>query len=365
MPSSTSSSDSEYARPIPTLAWRTTVTVALVVFLAMASGWEVYGRTVEWLKPGLTNSDGLWHVTRDRIDREDGGVVIVGSSRVLFDVNLATWRELTGLVPIQLALEGTSPRPFLTHVAQETDFNGLVVVGVTEGLFFGPNPGLRAKVLDRYRNLTPADRASIWLSMHLVEPVVAFYKPDFALFTMLKRQTWWPHRRDMAPPRPEVRQLSTTLPTRHTPMWNRVEDDPAYQKIVRDTWLASLNAPRLQMPPEVMAKHMASLLANVRADVAAIRARGGEVVFVRAPSTGPYIEVERVAFPQDGPWSRLLATADAAGVHFLDHPDLQTFDLPEWSHIAAGQTDAFTRALLPHLRAALEARGTPRPEVGR
>lgn len=363
MPSSTSSS--EYVRPIPTLAWRTTVTVALVVFLVVASGWEVYCRSVEWLRPGLHSSDGLWHVTRDRINREQGGVVIVGSSRVLFDINLDAWRDVTGIVPIQLALEGTNPRPFLTHVARETDFNGLVVVGVTEGLFFPPVQGERLKVLQRYRDLTPADRASIWLSMNLVQPVVAFYKPDFALFKILKRQTWWPQRRDMAPPLPDVRQLSTATPARHTPMWIRVEQDPAYQKIVRDIWLMFLSAPRPQVPPAVMAKHIESVMAEVRADVAAIRARGGEVIFVRAPSSGPFLEAERAGFPKDQVWAGLLAATDAAGVHFLDHPDLQTFDLPEWSHIAAGQTDAFTRALLPHMRAALDARGTPRPEVGR
>jgi hypothetical protein len=64
-------------------------------------------------------------------------------------------------------------------------------------------------------------------------------------------------------------------------------------------------------------------------------------------------------------WMLASVTADAAGVHFDDHADLQAFELPEWSHISARQTDAFTRALISHLRAALEARGAPRPEVGR
>lgn len=358
-----STSSSETARPIPALAGKTVVTVGLVVFLMLASGWEVYCRTVEWLTPGLNGSDGLWHVTRDRIDREDGGVVIVGSSRVLFDINLRTWQDVTGVLPIQLALEGTNPRPFLTHVARETDFDGLVVVGVTEFLFFPPEVGERFKVLERYRNLTPADRASIWLSMHVVEPAVAFYSPDWALFTILKRQSWWPLRRDMVPPLPDVRKLSTATRDRHSPMWNRVEDDPAYQKIARDTWLTYLNAPRPAVPPDVMAKHIESVMTETRENVATIRARGGDVVFVRVPSAGPFLEIERVAFPKDRVWAGLLKATDAAGVHFEDHADLQTFTLPEWSHISARETDAFTRALIPHVREALNARGTPRPEV--
>jgi len=361
MPSSISSSK----RPIPDLAWRTAVWVALVVFFVSLAGWEVYCREVEWLRPTLHSTDGLWHVTRDRIDREKGGVAIVGSSRVLFDINLETWRQLTGYLPIQLALEGTNPRPFLAHLARETGFSGLLVVGVTEFLFFPPEPGDRINVLQDYRDLTPADRASIWLSMHLVEPFVAFYEPDFALFAILKRQPWWPSRRDMVPPLPDVRKLSIALPTRHTPMWNRVELDPDFQKIARDTWLLYLNAPRPDVPPDVMAKHIESVMAEVRDDVATIRARGGDVIFLRSPSAGPFLEIEHAAFPRAQFFDALLKAADAAGVHFEDYPDLQQFNIPEWSHIASGQTDAYTRALVPHLRAALEARGTPRPEVGR
>ena len=72
-----------------------------------------------------------------------------------------------------------------------------------------------------------------------------------------------------------------------------------------------------------------------------------------------------MAFPRQQFFDRLVKTADAAGVHFEDFPDMQVFELPEWSHIAAEQTGPYTRALVPHLRAALEARGTPRRELGR
>jgi hypothetical protein len=364
MHSSTSSSD--VLREIPATRWPAAMVLAFVIFGATLGAWEAHWRA-EWFVPSYRNSDGLWALTRDRIESEAGrGVAIVGSSRVLFDINLETWREVTGVLPIQLALEGTNPRPYLTHVAQETDFAGLVVVGVTEGLFFGPDAGLRGDVLKKFKERSPADRASQWLSMHLVERFMAFYDKDIALFTIVRRQPFWPDRARMTRPRPEVRKLSNSQVTRQADMWVKASDHEPYREVTRNIWRTILSAPRpAPPPPEVMQKHMTALFESVAADVTAIRARGGEVVFVRAPSAGPFREAERMGFPRERTWDPLLTSSNAAGIHFEDHADLQDFELPEWSHIRADQTDRFTRALLTHMRQALSARGTPRQEVER
>ena len=57
--------------------------------------------------------------------------MIFGSSRILYDTDLDVWKEMTGRRPIQLALVGTSPRPFLKRFAGDSDFGGLVIVDVT------------------------------------------------------------------------------------------------------------------------------------------------------------------------------------------------------------------------------------------
>jgi len=44
-------------------------------------------------------------------------------------------------------------------------------------------------------------------------------------------------------------------------------------------------------------------------------------------------------------WGVLLAKTGAPGVHFQDHPELQGFWLPEWSHLATHDAVRFTRAL--------------------
>ena len=351
-------------RAVPVGPWRRIAVLSLTVFVAALAVWEGYWRS-EWFVPSYRNSDGLWTLTHDRIDREGpGGTVIVGSSRVLFDLNLEAWRDETGAVPIQLALEGTGARPFLTHLAQDTAFSGLVVVGVTPPLFFPSEPGLRTAILDYRRDESPSQRVNQLLSMTFLEPYLAFYDPDTALFTVLARQTFWPDREGKEPSFPKVRKLSLTRRTRQNDMWNKVELDPEYRKIAQDTWLAFLRAPRPPPPPpEELERQFEALLEAVAADVRRIRERGGEVVFVRAPSSGPFFEAENHGFPRERTWDPLLQATDAVGIHFQDHADLQDVDLPEWSHIRAQDTDRFTRALIGHLRTALAERGTPRKEL--
>jgi len=369
MRSSTSSFSADDAplplRSIPHGSWPRTLLIGVILFLVGLAGWEAYWRS-EWHRPAARNSDGLWAMTRDRIEAERGrGVVIVGSSRVLFDINLYAWQQEAGVLPIQLALEGTNPRPFLTHVAQETDFAGLVVVGVTELLFFNPAPGLRAVALQRYRERSPADQVSHQISMRVVEPVLASYDPDTALFTVMRRQPLWPRREGLIPSFPEVRKLSVSDRARHTQMWERVELDPEYLEIARATWLTGLNTPPPPMPPpEEMAKLMDAMYEQVAGDVRTIRARGGDVIFVRCPSIGPFRQFEMKVFPRSQTWDVLLQRADAAGIYFEDYPDLQDVEIPEWSHISSGDAPRFTRALIGHMREAMRARGTPRPELG-
>ena len=371
MHSSTSSSEplrrlgrraDEPLRATPDVAWGRTIAVAALVFLLALVVWEAFWRSEEF-RPAYRNSDGLWALTRTRLDREGpGGTAVIGSSRTLFDLHLEAWREETGTLPVQRALEGTTPRPVLDHLAKETEFAGLLVVGVTPPLFFTPGFGYRAEALERYRTESWAEWAGQRISM-TIEPYLAFYDFDTALFAVLRRQTWWPAREGVTA-EPVVRKLANTRRTRQADLWSKVEFDTDYRKIVTDTWLAILTAPREMPPPEQARKMLEAVFEEVAANVHAIRSRGGEVAFIRPPSTGPFREIESKAFPRAAFYDELLRRTEAVGVHFEDHADLQDVVVPEWSHIRAGDTDRFTRALIRHLREALVAGEAQREELG-
>jgi hypothetical protein len=105
-------------------------------------------------------------------------------------------------------------------------------------------------------------------------------------------------------------------------------------------------------------------IAELSRDIASIRARGGDVAFVRFPSSGGLRELERRDFPRERYWGRLAGEVDAVAIHFEDFPALGAYQPPEWSHLSREDAVRFTRALVPILmdslarrRAAREGRG--------
>ncbi len=80
-----------------------------------------------------------------------------------------------------------------------------------------------------------------------------------------------------------------------------------------------------------------------------IRARGGEVVFVRPPSAPELRVNEEAQVPKVKGWDALIANTHSVGVHADDLPQAQNLTLPEWSHLnrkcARVFTDAYVRRL--------------------
>jgi hypothetical protein len=329
-------------RDVPAQPWGGIAFGALLLFAVLLAGWEWYWRDFG-VTPGTRNTDALWAIQRRRIDNGEGdATVMIGSSRIYFDMQLDVWQKLDGRRPIQLAFEGTTPVPFLEDLAADPKFTGHLLVGVAPQLFFS-GYALHHDALPYFHKESPSQRVGQWLSMHLIEPYFAFYDPDFALDTVLKRQAW-PERaglHDFA----EVRKLAEHQPDRSTHLWSKVETDP-YRQIARDVWLNHL-APRDDMPPpEKLKQILDDQLDRAAKAVATLRARGVKVLFVRPPSTGPYLEWETKVFPRDRTWDVLIEKSGAPGIHFQDYPELnQDWILPEWSHLSQAEANRFTEAL--------------------
>lgn len=328
-------------RPVPELRIGLAAAVALVVFGSALAGWELYWRS--WgAVPSYRNSDGLWAMQRSRIDAGEGkATVFIGSSRTLSNIQLDVWERLGGERPIQLALEGTSPAAPLESLADDPDFKGRLIVGVTPMLFFSGFE-YRGEVFAYYPKETPSQRASQRLSMAMVEPLFAFYDPDFALFTILKRQQW--AERPGVRVRRDVRKLFLTEADRNTRMWEKLERDPAYQKIATDIWSQNFAPPDPKMIAAAPAMRQKQIERAATA-VAKLKARGVETIFVLHPAAGPFLEFERRANPREVSWDVLLARTGARGIHFEDHPELQGYRLPEWSHLATADAKRYTEAL--------------------
>jgi hypothetical protein len=333
-------------RPVPDQPWGRIFIGALLIFALLLGGWEAYWRAYG-VRPSNANTYGLWAMQRRRIDAGEGdATVLLGASRVFFDIQLPVWERLAGRRPIQLAIEGTSPLPFLDDLADDPRFTGQVLVGVAPDLFFSGYQ-YRAGVLSYVRKESPSQRIGQWLSMHLVEPYFAFDDRDYALATVLARQPW--------PARPgkrwftEVRKLSETESDRNTHLWSKVGDDPGYRETARNIWREGFVPSDDDPTPEEVARAEREQIERAAKAVAKLRARGVKVLFVRMPSTGEYLAYENHAFPRARTWDALLAATGAPGIHFEDYPelrpDLQGYYLPEWSHMIRPDGERITAAL--------------------
>lgn len=343
-------------RETPARPWRAIVLAALAATGMLTAGYEVFWRSKGLDAGDFNNTKALWAEARRKATGD--ATVIVGSSRIFFGADLGAWEEIAGVRPVQLALEGTSPRKFLTDLANDTSYSGLVVVGVTVPLFFATDGGKRADVLDYARKETLAERADHAMTK-LLERYVAFIDEQ----SRPKRQVAiWPlPLREGMQSKFDPRKLSVSGPDRDTRLWRRVEEDERYRKEATDQWAIGMNrnAPppgpdgkRPQMPDEAIN----AVIAEVKANVDKIRARGGDVAFVRMPYGGGYTPMEDTGFPRERFWDRLVNETDSVGVSWHDYPELQGYTLPEWSHLSASEATRFTRALVPIFYRELEAK---------
>ena len=329
-------------RDIPVQPWSRIFVGAFVLCAFMVAGWEMYWRAYG-VSPTYRNTDGEWLMQRRRLDAGEGGAtVLIGASRILFDTQLPVWEKITGKRPIQLALEGTSPVPIMENLAADPNFTGRLLVDVSPDIIF-TGFAYRASVLPYLRDQTPSQRIGDWLSMRFLEPVFAFYDPDYALSTVVRRQPW-PERSGMHS-RISVRRLAVHDEDRNTHLWDKVVTDPEYRALARRVWAQDFNSP----PDDAPKTHKTTdeAISKAAAAIATLRARGVRVLFLRAPSSGEYYAYEQRDFPRANTWDLLLERTHTPGIHFEDYPELQGYDLPEWSHMSPSEAERFTAALVP------------------
>ena len=333
-------------RPVPVVRWRRTLVVTVVLTIAAMGAWELKMRDLGLRAGDLSDGKAHWAVERRKVDAGPrAAVVVIGDSRILFDTDLATWQRLSGHRPIQLALPGTNARPFLHDLASDEHFAGLAVLGITEISYFRDKPGLLGNVLDYVPIESPSQRAGhriyVFLSRYL-----AFLDKEYTLFTLLERHQYPERVNPRDSPYLGVWKISEAYDDRQTMLWDRIERDAYLREHARLAWNDFAGKP-------IDATMIDKVIASTKADIDRIRARGGEVVWIRPPSAGPLRDNERVRAPRAEVWDRLLRDTGSFGVHFEDYPAMQNLDVPEWSHLSRSSalrfTDAYVRVLLEHV----------------
>lgn len=337
MPLSTSSSEAgrsaHSVRAIHDLWPRTWLPVILLVVLCVA-GWEFFWRAQNFA-PSLSDDAMLWSRARQQAtDLGRDAVVLVGSSRMQMDIHRETFAEATGWPPaVQLALVRGPSLPVLRHLADDQNFRGTVICEISLPLFFGQTEGFVREVeqyIAVYEQRGPADRfeqqLAIWIQQNFV--------------TRLSRLS------------PIVIRNAIIFRQMPTPRYEGViaEDRFRYADYTKVANIAALhrrisNELAKSDPVRVTAEIFRDRMAEVEQMLAAIRGRGGNVIFVRLPSHAMVLSREQKWFPRSDWWDVFSAQTSAATIHYRDDPVLAQIIPPDGDHLGKIQAIKFSRRL--------------------
>ncbi len=335
----------EAHREIPDRPWGRIALSALVLTVVLMGLWEALWRYEGYRAGDIKDSNAGWAEQRRRA--EGGATVLIGSSRNLYDIDLGTWQRTTGLRPVQLSLPGTSPRFVLDDLAKDPKFHGMVIADVVPNNFFNDFAGRGAAVLPYFKHETPSQRVGRYLS---IPPEELFaYIDDQTRPKDLWRRLTLPTRPGQKPAFVDPYKVGALDPDRNAKLWDRVLTDDAYRVRAIAIWRRIFTQRPGAPPPDTR-----KVIAEVAANVAKIRARGGNVVFLAHPQAGFLAAFEDKDFPRDRFWDPLIAQTHTIGIRYDEHPQLQGFRLPELSHLDPRERVAYTVALAPLMEAAVK-----------
>ncbi|OZV68069.1 hypothetical protein [Winogradskyella aurantia] len=323
--------------------------IGIILSLFGLVSWESYWRS-QGLMPNLDDNKNLWANQRTQLDKDHSNMVVfIGSSRILYDIQLDVWQDLTQTKPIMLATQGASPIPVFRDLVNNTDFSGTLVVGITPPLFFSTtfpeaSPIKRSQTLvDHYHNRTYTQIINHKLSVPL-QTNLAFIRDgdeswdsDVDLKTLLSHIHIGNRGPKQGPPFYNFEEIDLN---RHMKMPEYVTNDTTYANTIKKVWTSILtNGDR---PPPDKESTTAAFLELAEK----FKARGGNLILLRCPSSGLFLEVETKGFPRDSFWDELVEKTGVKGYHYADYPQFQNLFLPEWSHLATEDARFFTRELI-------------------
>lgn len=322
--------------------------IATLFSLLGLTSWEMYWRSQGKL-PDIDDDKNLWADQRSKVDHlKSDDVVLTGSSRILFNIQIYEWEKATGKLPIQLATVGSSPLPIFRDIVENTSFAGTIVVGVTPGLFFGSideksRPWARPKSkIDHYYKRTYAQKLNHFLSFPFQKNFVFVsaheeeWADDIDLKSLMKQISVG--NRLEKPSRPPFYKFDYIDGNRNNRMSDRTATDTTFAGTVKKVWMSMSGPPK--------APQRDSTISFFIKYAQKFTQRGGKIILIQSPASGKVKERELEGFPRKDFWDVLVAKSGLPAIHYEDYEELKGFECPEWSHLSAPDAEKFTISLI-------------------
>ncbi len=310
--------------------------VAVVVFAISVTGAEYLWRSRGFV-PYVESDRALWSIHRDIVKNHPKCVALLGSSRILADIDIETMRLSFGNQKIvQLGILGRGPVAVLKDLAEDESFCGLVIC--------------EFDIIDFSKDRWPSS-----------ESYMNYYHEEYDWANAIDRKLQLGVEQNMASSHPAVtmhRTIEQIIRRRMLPVPPRVNTTELRQAVYDDSHVSKVASARwkqdgadfVTIKCEKMAETLKpdvwlTNLKIVESYVTKIESRGGKIVFVRLPTTGVRRDIERELLPRKLYWDRFAAATSAMTIHFEDFKSLMGFDCVDSSHMQQKDAVPFTKVL--------------------
>ncbi len=339
------SSSGHENRFIPRVPWILTWTVALsllVVGLVSAeSVWRALG-----YRPSVVDSPALWKFWYERALH--GGprtITLIGASRIQAGISTTQMhRRLPGYGVVQLGRHsGGSPIGVLQALAFDERFNGIVICDTLAPFLARANWDDQRRDYESPASTTEQQKA---VTSAFSQDILSLRSRETGIFAALKHLV----DRGRLPLPEHVRMRadrSLELDFTH------IADLEAFRAKKVASYRATYGAAQHPTPEELDEDFQ-----RVDEFISRIQARGGQVVFLRMPSSGDRLELEEEYHPKAKYWDRFAAMSNGICIHSTELEGASELTCPDDSHLDCDGAIQFTNALIDELfrRRALKVR---------
>ncbi|MFN9373524.1 MAG: hypothetical protein ACK6D3_16710 [Planctomycetaceae bacterium] len=334
MLSSTSNSNER----LPEIPWGRTWGLALSLLVLLCLGYEGFWRA-RGFRSSVTDDMALWAKVLHSIPaRSPDATVALGASRIRLGLDTdELQRGFNQRKPYQLAVAGSLCLPVLRHLVDETGFAGLILYDVHPGSicgtpFFG-TPLAQAEYLQQAQQLSAVSDLDVELRTRLDQLLVS-RRSDLTIKSVLVHL---------------LEKKALPICTRWVQADRRMLADYSTFVSVEPEVESATRLPSSQEVFEERFQELARLVDK-------LRARGGEIFFVRMPSSGQKLEREERLFPRELEWDQIVRRLDAAAFHFADDERTAGLKVPDQGHLDYRDSTRFTEVLAEKMRASQRLR---------
>lgn len=331
-----SSTSGDGTRRNPRVSWTLTWSVAAVLYLTglmtTESTWRAFG-----YRPSATDSPALWKYWYERA--ANGGlktIVLIGASRIQGGISTSQLREqLPDYQVVQLGqYGGDSPVGVLQALALDERFNGIVICDMLA-------PFLVRERWESQRNVYDSPATTVQqreaYENALAADFLAINNTESGIGTAVKQFVG--EGRHPSPNHVRMRadrsiEIDFTL----------IEDLQEFRQKNAAATRRQYETAEHPSPEDLDDEFI-----EVDEFVRRIQDRGGQVVFLRMPTSGERLAIEEQYHPKTKYWDRFAAIGSGICIYWTELAGLGNLTCPDDSHLDYRDVDRFTNALVDDL----------------